>query len=208
MFPQSSLPMGQPKLRSRSLVGVKSEWKPMFEEFGHDYYLQGSEYKADVPKGEYDVWVSSPKNDSKYTLAIGETESFDFKEGVNALVLVPRLKRDFFGELPISFILSPFGIGYFVVTFIFASLFGFLYRYLICRYARKAKSPTPRILDKNIDTRDRAIRACIGLGLFLVAIMTDWSAWLLFFSGFCFFEAIFSWCGFYATIGRSTCPIE
>jgi hypothetical protein len=31
---------------------------------------------------------------------------------------------------------------------------------------------------------------------------------LIFFSGFALFEALFSWCGFYAALGKSTCPIE
>jgi len=42
----------------------------------------------------------------------------------------------------------------------------------------------------------------------LWAITTTWSPILIFFSGFAFFEAIFSWCGFYAAMGKNTCPVE
>lgn len=38
--------------------------------------------------------------------------------------------------------------------------------------------------------------------------MEDTPPKTIFFSGFAFFEAIFSWCGFYATIGKNTCPVE
>ena len=41
----------------------------------------------------------------------------------------------------------------------------------------------------------------------LLAITTTWSPILIFFSGFALFEAIFSWCGFYAAMGKNTCPV-
>jgi hypothetical protein len=190
------------------LGGAQGEWKKMFEEFGHDNYLQSGEYKTLARAGEYDVVVTSAQNDSKYSLAIGETESFDMREGWNALVLVPELKRNFFNESPIGFILSPMGAGYVIAMFLLAALFGFAYRFLIRFYARKSKAESPRTLIHNIDTRDRLLRAFFGLVLFFVAITTNWSPWLLFAAGFCFFEALFSWCGLYAALGRSTCPVE
>lgn len=81
----------------------------MFEPFGYDTYWKGPEYKEKVEAGRYDIIVSSSNNDSKYSLAIGEAENFDFREIMNALDLVPEIKRDFFSESPISFIFSPFG---------------------------------------------------------------------------------------------------
>jgi len=197
----SSLPL--------ALIGGRSgTWTPMFEAFGHDNYLQSGEYKAEAEPGEYDIWVSSAENNSKYSLAVGEQEDFNPKEIWNALVLVPQLKRDFFNESPISFILSPMGIGYIVVMFALAAIFGFLYRFLLRKLAARSVHKTPRVLGKNIGKQDRAVRAFLGLGLFLLAITTSWSAWLLFFAGFCLFEAVFSWCGLYAAMGRTTCPIE
>lgn len=198
---------GSASLPLALIGGTSGTWTPMFEEFGHDNYLQSGEYKAEAPAGEYDIWVSSAQNDSKYVLAVGEIESFSPKEIVNALVLVPQLKRDFFNGSPISFILSPFGVGYIILMFALAALFGFVYRYLLRKLAARSKVQTPRVLGKNIGKQDRAVRAFIGLGLFLLAVTTSWSAWLLFFAGFCLFEAVFSWCGLYAALGRSTCPI-
>jgi hypothetical protein len=63
-----------------------------------------------------------------------------------------------------------------------AVIFGFAYRALLKRFAKG----TVRGVGQNIGKSDR----------------------LLFFSGFCFFEAAFSWCGFYAALGRTTCPVE
>jgi hypothetical protein len=72
---------------------------------------------------------------------------------------------------------------------------------------RVAKN-SPRGAPKNINKGGHLIRLTIGIGLLLFAILTTWSPILIFFSGFAIFEAIFSWCGFYAAIGKNTCPIE
>ncbi len=185
------------------LEGINFEWKKFFEPFGYDTYWQGPEYKATVEAGDYEVRVWSSNNDSKYSLAIGEKEMFDFKEGMNALHLVPELKRDFFNESPINFILAPFGYGLIVIMYVLAFIIGFLYRWI----ARKLVKNSSQAASKNIGRSDRIVRACIGVGLLLLAITTTWSPILLFLSGFAFFEAIFSWCAFYVAIGKNTCPI-
>ena len=71
---------------------------------------------------------------------------------------------------------------------------------------KKFAKGTTRGAVKNIGTLDRLLRVAIGLGLLIWAITTSWSPVLLFFSGFAFFEAIFSWCGLYAALGKKTCP--
>lgn len=196
-----------------TLDGTTFEWKKMFEKFGHDTYWQGPEYEYNVSAGNYEIRVfgpgntslnSAPNNIRKYSLATGEIEKFDFKETVNALILIPQIKRDFFEESPISFVLSPFGIGYIVSVFVLAFMVGFIYRALIRKFAPKNK-PRP---GKNIDLSGRLLRTAIGGILLLIAITTSWSPALLFFAGFCFFEALFSWCGFYAALGKNTCPIQ
>lgn len=184
------------------LGATESQWKPFFEEFGHDNYLQGPEYKATVEAGTYEIQVSSSNNDSKYSLAIGEIEAFDFKEALNALTLIPELKKNFFNESPVNFILSPFGWGLIVAMYLLAFVVGFMYRLILKRVAIKS----PRGVAKNIGTRDRLIRLSIGIALLLLAITTTWSPIVIFFSGFALFEALFSWCGFYAAIGKNTCP--
>jgi len=186
------------------LEGARFQWEKFIEPFGHDTYWQGPEFKAQADAGNYEIRVWSSNNDSKYSLAVGEIEAFDFKEGINALTLIPELKKDFFNKSPIDFILSPFGYGLIIVMYIMAFIFGFVYRVVLKKIARN----TIRGVSKNIGTYDRLLRIGIGGALFLLAITTTWNPWLLFFSGFAFFEAIFSWCGLYAVLGKSTCPIN
>ncbi|CAN5157747.1 hypothetical protein BH09PAT1_BH09PAT1_2280 [soil metagenome] len=187
-----------------TLNGTNFRWKKFFEEFGHDNYWQGPEYKAQVEAGSYKILVYSSYNDSKYSLAIGEVEAFDFKEGMNALTLIPQIKRDFFSESPIGFILSPFGYGLIFVMFALAFIFGFIYRFILKYFTIKSV----RAIHKNIGSGDRLIRMAIGFALLMFAITTSWNPIILFFAGFAFFEAIFSWCGFYAAIGKNSCPIN
>lgn len=186
-----------------ALGGSGAKWVSFFEPFGQSTYWEGGEYKARVEAGVYTVKVSSPDNDSKYSLAIGETEKFDIKETLNALKSIPHLKRDFFDESPIGFVKSPFGWGYILVVYLCAFGVGLLYRTILKRVARG----TVRGLHRNIGGCDRVIRLAVWLGLLFWAMMTLWSPWLLFFSGFALFEALFSWCGFYAAIGKNTCPV-
>lgn len=186
------------------LNGTSFEWKKFFEPFGHDTYWQGPEYKAQAGAGTYEIRVTSASNDSKYSLAIGEIEAFDFKEGMNALTLIPQLKKDFFNKSGVDFILSPFGWGLIVIMFVLAFIVGFTYRFILKRVSKT----TVRGAGKNIGVRDRLMRLAIAVAFFVWAITTSWSPWLLFLSGFALFEAIFSWCGFYATLGKNTCQMN
>ncbi len=185
------------------LEGINFEWKKFYEPFGADTYWMGPEYKARAEAGTYEIRVWSSNNDSKYSLAIGEIEAFDQKEGMNALTIIPQLKKDFWGESPISFILSPFGWGLIVIMYILAFIVGFIYRAILKKFARRSAHGAP----KNIGKPDRLLRVVIGIALLLWAITTTWNPILIFFSGFAFFEAIFSWCGFYAALGKNTCPV-
>ncbi|MCX6820106.1 MAG: DUF2892 domain-containing protein [Candidatus Adlerbacteria bacterium] len=186
------------------LDGIHFEWKKFYEPFGADSYWMGPEYKARAVAGMYEIRVSSPNNDSKYSLAIGEIEAFDGKEGLNALTVIPELKKNFFEVSPISFIKSPFGWGLIVVMYILAFIVGFIYRTILKKFAKNSS----RGVARNIGKPDRLLRAVIGVALLLWAITTTWSPILIFFSGFAFFESIFSWCGFYAALGKNTCPVE
>ena len=177
------------------LGGVNANWKQFFEPFGVSTYWQGPEYKARAEAGRYEVRVWSESNDSKYSLAIGEGEFFDIGEILNALRLVPQIKSDFFNESPISFIKSPFGYGLIILMYILAGIVGLIYRAIIRR------------VGKNIGTADRLFRVGIGIALLFWAITTSWNPLLIFLSGFAFFEAIFSWCGLYAAVGKNTCPV-
>lgn len=186
-----------------TLDGSAFTWKEFSEPFGHDKYWKGPEYKEVADPGTYTITVSSPNNNSKYSLAIGEVENFNIQTGWSAIRLIPQLKRIFFNKSPIDFILSPFGYGYIATLFVSAFLFGFLYRTILKKFSKSGV----RKANYNINQFDRWMRALIGAILFLIAITTSWSPILIFFSGFCFFEAIFSWCGLYAALGKNTCPL-
>lgn len=185
------------------LDGTNFTWKQFYEPFGADTYWMGPEYKARVPAGKYEISVSSTNNDSKYSLAIGEIEAFDRAEGINALTTIPKLKSDFFSKSPIGFISSPFGWGLIVAMYVLAVVVGLVYRFVLQRVAKG----TVRGVRKNIGSRDRLLRVAIGVGLLMWAITTTWNPLIIFLSGFAFFEALFSWCGFYAALGKNTCPI-
>lgn len=187
----------------KTLDANNFEWTNFFEPFGHDTYWMGPEYKTRAEAGEYEIRVWSTNNDSKYSLAIGEIEAFNFKESLNALKIIPQLKRDFFNESPINFILSPFGWGLIIIMYMLAFIAGFIYRSILKKFSKG----TARGVHRNIGKVDRLIRLAIWLGLLIWAITTSWSPILLFFSGFALFEAIFSWCGLYAALGRNSCPI-
>lgn len=187
-----------------SLDGTNFEWKQFFEEFGHDSYWEGPEYKAQVEAGNYEIQVSSAQNDSKYSLAIGEIETFGFKEGMSAFTLIPQLKKDFFNESSANFILSPFGFGLIIILFALAFMCGLLFRLLFKTFAKNPIHGAGR----NIGANDRYIQLAIAVALFAWAITTTWSPILLFFAGFALFEAVFSWCIIYAALGKNTYPVN
>jgi hypothetical protein len=171
------------------LDGKNFEWTKFFEPFGYDSYFMGPEYEEKVDAGKYEITVYSDNNDSKYSLAVGKLENFDFKEIVNALNLVPEIKRDFFGEYPANFIFSPFGWGFVLIMFLFSFIVGFA-----CKFILKKRG--------NIGRTGRLLRLLISVSLFAIAIMTSWSPILLFFSGYALFEAMFGWCVVYAAMGK------
>jgi hypothetical protein len=80
------------------LDGTKFQWKPLYEPFGGDWYLQGPESRENLTNVTYYIKVSSPSNQGKYSLAIGEEESFPPGETLNAYLLLPIIKQQFFGK--------------------------------------------------------------------------------------------------------------
>jgi hypothetical protein len=90
-----------------------------------------------------------------------------------------------------------------LIAYISAFIFGFTYRFLLKRFASNnfKKNAKP-----NIGKPDKILRLSIAFILLMVGIYTN-NFLILFFSGFALFEALFSWCGFYALLGKNTCPI-
>ncbi len=185
------------------LDGPNFTWTKFYEPYGADTYWMGPEYRARAEAGTYEIRVWSSNNDSKYSLAIGEIEAFDQKEGMNALTIIPQLKKDFWGESPISFISSPFGWGLIVIMYILAFIFGFVLRFVMKKFGKNQTAPAGALAKEG-----RLLRAVIGVALLLWAILTTWSPILIFFSGFCIFESIFSWCAFYQVMGKNTCLVK
>ncbi len=169
-----------------ALSGPDFAWKPFFEPFGYDHYFMGPEYRGHVGPGAYEVLVSSNNNDSKYSLAIGETEAFDATEGLSALYLIPRIKRNFFNESPLNFILSPFGWGLLVAMYLFACISGFCIRLGMKYFFGRNTS-------RNLSPRARYWRLGAGVGLLLLAATTSWNPLAFYVSGYALFEALFGW---------------
>jgi len=83
-------------------------------------------------------------------------------------------------------------------------IFGYSYRFVLRKF--RAKNISVRA-HKNIDTSDRVARFALGIILLILGLYS-WSPFTLFWSGFCFYEGIANWCGFYAILGKNTCSIN
>lgn len=91
-----------------TIGGEQGTWKLFHEEFGNDDYYQSTEYKADIPAGNYEIRVTSTSNDSLYSLAVGETESFPLVEIARSFITLPHIKSFFFDKPFYSAFITPF----------------------------------------------------------------------------------------------------
>ncbi len=167
----------------------EKDWKEFFEPFGHSTYWQGPEFKIRAEAGRYKILVQSKEANTRYVLAIGEIESFDWKEGLNAILLIPELKRNFFEEPPISFIWSPLGWGYVLFLQLLALLAGWV-------VSRVLKTGGIKFHSKSFqkDTRTTMVwSAVLWIGMLSWAVGTSWHPVLILISGFALFVAIISW---------------
>lgn len=196
--------------------GAASDWQPFYEKFAQDNYFWGPEYSDPnsqkesgikgnpVGPGEYRVKVFSPENKGKYSLAIGDTDIFKIGDMVNALFIVPKIKAQFFGYSPFKMLGSVFIWIYLIILYLAAFIFGLLYRLAIRKLAKAKKYK----VNHNIGKADKLIRLDLAISLFVLAMFTYWNPVIVFASGFCLFESIFSWCGLYAALGNNTCPLN
>lgn len=104
------------------LDAKNSTWTPYFEEFGGDYYLKGPEFNQTVPAGTYYLKVFNGNNQGRYSLAIGDIESFPPAETASTLFLLPLIKADIFkvpvAELFIQFLGLIIAMGTFIVLYV------------------------------------------------------------------------------------------
>lgn len=80
------------------LDSTRYQWRPYFEKFGGDWYLEGPEARKNMPAGTYLIKVYNDKNRGKYSLAIGDIESFPPLEIIKTLILLPIIKERFFNK--------------------------------------------------------------------------------------------------------------
>lgn len=114
-----------------ALDGPRYNWTEFYEPFGGDDYWQGPEMRQSVPAGKYVIRVfSEPENKGKYSLAIGEIESFPPKEIWNTFVTLPVLKQYFFNKNPLIMFWNYLGLGLLIIVIILI-IGGYLFRKLI-----------------------------------------------------------------------------
>lgn len=98
-------------------------WQDYYEEFGGDWYLKGPELERRLPAGAYAVVVTrkGAAGEGRYALAIGQKENFSPGEILKALLIMPRLKIDFFDRSPLTAYLNQSG-WYLVVTIVLVAV--------------------------------------------------------------------------------------
>ena len=172
-----------------SLSSGEVVWKKFFEPFGQSMYWQGPELKKNVDAGKYEILVQSKEKNLRYVLAIGETEVWNGIDSINAILLIPELKRNFFEESPISFIFSPLGYGYILLLQLLALIVG----WVILRILKISGIQT----QTNYILKFAKTNICLGVffwvSLLFLAVTTTWHPLLILMSGFALFVTIISW---------------
>lgn len=113
------------------LNGSLIEWKEFYEPFAGDSYLMGPEANFLV-NGTNLIKVYNKNNQGKYVLVIGKKESFPIKEQFNTILVLPKLKTEFFNK---SIFLSFYNyVGVYLLV-LFIVLFFIIY--LIRKFLKK-----------------------------------------------------------------------
>jgi hypothetical protein len=173
-----------------SLRPSKEDWKKFFEPFGQSMYWQGPEFKIRADAGKYKIIVQSREKNIRYVLATGEIEAFDGIESLNAILLIPKSKKKFFEEPPISFIFSPLGWGY----ILFLQLLSLSVGWIISRILKISGIKIQREYFQKLSRNTMILGMVFWVGLLFWAVRTSWHPTLLLMSGLALFLAIISWC--------------
>jgi len=115
------------------LDGASTPWTEFHEPFANDWYVQGPSYRETVTAGTYTIVVSgaSGTNLGRYVLAVGEAEAFSAGDVVQALMMIPQLKRQFFEVAPATFALSWFGGSYLALLVVGGAIANAVWRRLV-----------------------------------------------------------------------------
>jgi len=81
-----------------NLAASTKEWQSWYEDYGGDWYWQGPSLNELVPSGTYSIIVSNQNNTGKYSLAIGEIESFPPNKVFSTIRELYSIKTKFFNE--------------------------------------------------------------------------------------------------------------
>ena len=178
--------------KGEQLMGIlspkKGDWKEFFEPFGHSMYWKGPEFKVRADAGKYKIHVQSTEKSIRYVLATGEIEAFDGPESLNAILLIPKLKKDFFEESPLSFILSPLGWGYVLLLQLLVILTGFVILKILNISRIKFQTKYFQSSAKNI----MICGVFFWVTILFFAIQTSWHPLLIMMSGLALFIALIS----------------
>ncbi|MEK6856296.1 MAG: hypothetical protein AABX66_04025 [Nanoarchaeota archaeon] len=130
-----------------NLSAKDSNWTLFHEKFANDDYYKGPEFQENVSSGTYIIEVSSLQgeldafaNSGKYSLAVGQIESFQFKEALNTELSLPKLKSGFFDKSPLTAyfnVLGLFLLGILIVIILLIILVIFVIKILISLLKRK-----------------------------------------------------------------------
>ena len=172
-----------------SLSSGEVDWKKFFEPFGQSMYWQGPELKKNVDAGKYEILVQSKEKKLRYVLAIGETEVWNGMDSINAILLIPELKRNFFEESPISFIFSPLGYGYILLLQLLALMVG----WVILRILKISGIQTQNNYIQKFAKTNIFLGVVFWGSLLFWAVTTTWNPLLILMSGFALFVTIISW---------------
>jgi hypothetical protein len=121
--------------------GSNANWTSFFEPLGQNSYLKGPELRRVLPAGSYIVRVYSPQNVGKYSLAIGEEESFPLSEMLYAAVSIPQVEMQFFYLPPWMAFFNVSGL-FILGMIITASVLGKLILMVAKRMKKKGGSQT------------------------------------------------------------------
>jgi hypothetical protein len=173
-----------------SLSPSEKDWKKFFEPFGQSMYWQGPELKIRADAGKYKIIVQSREKNIRYVLATGEIEAFDGIESLNAILLIPRLKKNFFEEPPISFIFSPLGWGYILLLQLLSLSVG----WVTSRVLKISGIKIQREYFQKLSRNTMIWGIVFWMALLFWAVRTSWHPTLILTSGLALFLAIISWC--------------
>lgn len=120
--------------------GSMVEWTRFFDTAGRDSYLAGPTLTATIPKGSYEVRVSSDTSDVPYVLVVSGKESFSIAETLRRYGTVPSIKSQFFGKSAAEAYLTPLLLWPILGLFILAALIVFLTMLYLRRRTIQARS--------------------------------------------------------------------